>query len=71
MPVVKSPEHPAIIIELKINESTGKALQQIQSRQYFDALENYKGNLLFVAINYDKDTKKHEVEIEALNGEFV
>ena len=63
VPVVKSPEHPAIIIELKINESTGKALQQIQNRQYFDALENYKGNLLFVAINYDKDTKKHECEI--------
>ena len=63
VPVVKSPEHPAIIIELKINESTGKALQQIQSRQYFDALDNYKGNLLFVAINYGKDTKKHECEI--------
>lgn len=63
VPVVKSPEHPAIIIELKINESTGKALQQIQNRQYFDALNNYKGNLLFVAINYDKDTKKHECEI--------
>ena len=63
VPVVKSPEHPAIIIELKINESTGKALQQIQSRQYFDALDNYKGNLLFVAINYDADTKKHECEI--------
>ncbi len=63
VPVVKSPEHPAIIIELKHNQSTGKALQQIQSRQYFDALENYKGNLLFVAINYDKETKKHECEI--------
>jgi len=63
VPVVKSPEHPAIIIELKHNQSTGKALQQIQSRQYFDALDNYKGNLLFVAINYDKDTKKHECEI--------
>ena len=63
VPVVKSPEHPAIIIELKHNQSTGKALQQIQNKQYFDALDNYKGNLLFVAINYDKDTKKHECEI--------
>jgi len=63
VPVVKSPEHPAIIIELKHNQSAGKALQQIQSRQYFDALENYKGNLIFVAINYDKETKKHECEI--------
>ena len=63
VPVVKSTEHPAIIMELKHNQSTGKALQQIQSRQYFDALDNYKGNLLFVAINYDKDTKKHECEI--------
>ncbi|MBQ4407226.1 MAG: AAA family ATPase [Bacteroidales bacterium] len=63
VPVVKSPEHPAIIIELKHNQSTGKALQQIQNKQYFDALSNYNGNLLFVAINYDKDTKKHECEI--------
>ena len=63
VPVVKSPEHPAIIIELKHNQSTGKALQQIQNKQYFDALNNYKGNLLFVAINYDEDTKKHECEI--------
>ena len=35
----------------------------IQSKQYFEALSNYKGNLLFVAINYDEDTKKHECEI--------
>ncbi len=28
VPVVKSPEHPAIIMELKHNQSTGKALQQ-------------------------------------------
>ena len=63
VPVVKSPEHPAIIIELKHNQSTGKALQQIQNKQYFDALSNYNGNLLFVAINYDKDTKNHECEI--------
>ena len=63
VPVEKEPEHPAMIFELKHNQSTGKALQQIQSKQYFEALDNYKGHLLFVAINYDQDTKKHECEI--------
>jgi hypothetical protein len=63
VPVEKDPEHPAMIFELKHNQSTGKALQQIQSKQYFEALDNYKGHLLFVAINYDQDTKKHECEI--------
>jgi hypothetical protein len=63
VPVEKDPEHPAMIFELKHNQSTGKALQQIQSKQYFEALDNYKGHLLFVAINYYQDTKKHECEI--------
>jgi hypothetical protein len=63
VPVEKDPEHPAMIFELKHNQSTGKALQQIRSKQYFEALDNYKGHLLFVAINYDQDTKKHECEI--------
>ena len=63
VPVEKDPEHPALIFELKHNKSTGKALQQIQSKQYFEALDKYKGNLLFIAINYDADTKKHECEI--------
>ncbi len=62
VPINKEVEHPALIFELKHNQSTGNALQQIKNKQYFEALDNYKGNILFVAINYD-DEKMHQCEI--------
>ncbi len=58
-----NPEKPAMIIELKHNKSTESALNQIKERRYFDSLEHYKGNILFVAINYDEKSKTHECEI--------
>ena len=55
---------PAIIIELKRNGSADSALNQIREKKYFASLEHYKGNLLFVGINYDENTKKHKCKIE-------
>ncbi len=55
---------PALIIELKHNKSAETALNQIKEKQYFDSLAAYKGNLLFIGINYDEKTKKHECRIE-------
>lgn len=55
---------PAIIVELKHNKSAGTALAQIQEKRYFESLRNWHGDLLFVGINYDEDTKKHECKIE-------
>ena len=57
------PGKPAMIIELKHNGSTESALNQIKNKQYFDSLEHYQGNLLFVAINYDEKAKTHQCEI--------
>ena len=57
------PGKPAMIIELKHNGSTESALTQIKNKQYFDSLEHYQGNLLFVAINYDEKEKTHQCEI--------
>lgn len=48
------PDVPAMIIELKRNGSAETALTQ----------SLYSGDLLFVGINYDEDTKKHECRIE-------
>ncbi|MBR2835932.1 MAG: hypothetical protein IKE43_09545 [Coriobacteriales bacterium] len=48
---------PALIIELKRNGSTQSALDQIIQKRYFDSLDQYTGNLLFVGINYDEKTK--------------
>ena len=63
VPIHEDGEHQPIIIELKHNQSTGKALEQIQNKEYFRLLDSYKGKMLLVGINYDKDTKKHECEI--------
>ena len=55
---------PAMIIELKRNGSTESALNQIREKKYFSSLEGYSGNLLFVGVNYDEETKTHECQIE-------
>lgn len=60
------PNIPAMVIELKHNKSSESALQQIKDKKYDDALKHYRGNLLFVGINYDEKTKKHECKIEKL-----
>ena len=55
---------PAMIIELKRNDSTDSAIRQIRDRQYFDSLSHYRGSLLFVGINYDESKKTHTCKIE-------
>lgn len=57
-------DRPAIVIELKCNESAGLALDQIKDRRYDKAFKNYQGKVMFVGINYDKESKVHECEIE-------
>ena len=57
------PNVPAMIVELKRNQSTGAALKQIESKQYFNVMDKYKGDLLLVAVNYDEKTNVHTCEI--------
>ncbi|MCC8046251.1 MAG: ATP-binding protein [Clostridiales bacterium] len=59
-------EKPAMIIELKYNKTADGALAQIREKRYNGVLSHYKGNILLVGINYDKQTKKHECEIEQI-----
>ena len=63
------PNIPAMVIELKHNKSAGSALQQIKEKNYCQALNNYKGDLLFVGISYDEKTKEHSCKIERLVNE--
>ena len=58
------PNIPALVIELKHNKSAESALQQIKEKNYCQALNNYKGDLLFVGISYDEKTKEHRCKIE-------
>ena len=58
------PDVPAIIIELKKDDTVENAIDQIKNRKYPEALEKYKDNLLLVAISYDSKTKEHSCRIE-------
>ena len=59
---------PALIIELKWNQSTETAIEQIKARNYPAILQGYGGEILLVGINYDKDApasqRKYTCEIE-------
>lgn len=55
---------PAIVVELKYDQSAEGAIKQIKDKKYIAALEEYHGNILLVGINYDKKTKKHTCVIE-------
>lgn len=48
---------PALVIELKYDESAHTAIQQIKDRHYTQALEGYAGEILLVGVNYDKNNK--------------
>ena len=63
------PNIPARVIELKHNKSAESALQQIKEKNYCQALNNYKGDLLFVGISYDENTKEHRCKIKRMVNE--
>ena len=52
---------PAMVVELKWNQSEQGAIEQIKKKEYGKALAEYSGNLLLVGINYEADgeDKKH------------
>ena len=56
-----------MIIELKWDRSVTGAIAQIKEKQYVKALEEYTGNILLVGINYDKNTKEHQCQIESVH----
>jgi len=64
IPRKKYADKPAMVVELKRNHSAEGAIAQIKNKQYVKALEEYKGKLLLVGINYDRDTKEHSCVIE-------
>ena len=57
---------PALVIELKWNESSGGAISQIKERKYPTVLEDYGGELVLVGINYDAKKKEHSCVIERI-----
>ena len=59
-------DKPALLIELKWNQSAQGALEQIREKKYGEALKEYEGNLLLAGINYDRKTKRHTCRIEKM-----
>ena len=62
-------DKPALVVELKWHKNAEGAIQQIKEKEYCRSLEEYKGNLLLVGINYDKKTQVHTCKIEQYRKE--
>lgn len=60
----KEVDKPALLIELKWNKTAEGAVAQIKEKRYMEWLENYTGEILLVAVNYDRAKKEHSCIIE-------
>lgn len=60
----KSSDKPAMVVELKYDESADGAIGQIKEKKYVNSLKEYKGNLLLVGVNYNRKSKTHVCKIE-------
>ena len=60
----KRSERPAILLELKKDQSAQTAIDQIHRKEYSGKVSDYDGRIILVGINYDSKSKKHECKIE-------
>ena len=68
---------PCIILELKVDASPEKAIQQIKDKDYVLCFQGklgeerkYTGEILGVGISYDRTTKEHQCKIEILSNQI-
>ena len=67
IPRANAGKRPAMVVELKYNQSADSAINQIKERRYQGALSGYSDRILLVGVNYDadgEDKKKHTCVIE-------
>lgn len=64
LPLKEYSQMPALLIELKWNQSADAAIKQIKERKYTKAIEHYSGEILLVGINYEQKKKQHQCRIE-------
>lgn len=62
----KGVDTPAVVIELKYNNSADDALEQIKQKNYTKKLSAFSGEILIVGISYD-DSKGHRCLIEKIS----
>ena len=58
---------PAIVVELKWNQSAETAIKQIHEKKYPESLKNWTGEILLCGVNYDKETKEHTCVLETVS----
>lgn len=61
-------DYPALVVELKWNQSVRGAIAQIKDKEYASWLEGYTGEILLVGISYNKK-KGHQCMIEKYRKE--
>ena len=61
LPSPEYPDKPVLLIELKYDKSAEGAIAQIRRQNYPDRLVHYKGNILMVGINYNKNTSNTSI----------
>ena len=67
IPRTNAGNRPAMIVELKYNQSADSAITQIKEKRYQGALSGFHGKVLLIGVNYDsdgRDNKKHTCVIE-------
>ena len=71
LPSPAYPDKPALVVELKHDKTADTAMSQIRRQRYPERLGHYRGNILLVAIDYDRGTpstspdfKHHTCRIE-------
>ena len=67
IPRANAGKRPAMVVELKYNQSADTAIKQIKEKRYHGALSGYHDRILLIGINYDaegKDKKHHTCVIE-------
>ena len=70
IPRANAGKRPAMVVELKYNQSADSAIKQIKEKRYHGVLEGYSDKILLVGINYDaegKENKHHTCIIEEWN----
>lgn len=70
LPKQKSPL-PALVIELKWNQSSGGAVEQIRRKNYPAVLQDCGSEIMMVGINYDAKTKNTSAGLRGSERQVV
>ena len=62
LPAPGYPDKPVLLIELKYEKTAMGAISQIKRQGYPERLEHYKGNILMVGINYNREIRSGSPE---------